>query len=339
MPVPKKKELPEFMQTTERQNGSCSAGGFKTMCGGQALIEGIMMRGPKKQAIVVRKPDGELAIRESRLKFIKDRYPVLGLPLIRGVATFLASMVEGVKALMYSAEFYPEDEEPEEPSRLELWLEKHLGGEKAASLFVAVAVVLGIGMAIGLFFLLPTLLGTAVTVATDSMLVRNVAESLLKLVIFVGYLALCSRMKDIHRVFQYHGAEHKTIFCYEAGLPLTVENVRIQPRHHPRCGTSFLFMVIAISILVSTVVFAIWPVHHVLLRFLAHLLMLPVIVGVSYEFNRWAGRHDGPITKLLTAPGLWLQNFTTFEPDDSMIEVGIRALELVLPEVKGEDAW
>ncbi len=327
--------------TKEENQRCCPAGGYKTMCGGQALIEGIMMRGPKKQAIVVRQPDGELAIRESELKFIKDRYPVLGLPLIRGVVTFLASMVEGVKALMFSAEFYPEDEEAEEeePSAFEQWLESKLGSEKATSVFITLAVVLGIAMSIGLFFLLPTLLGTAVTWVTDSMLVRNVAESLLKIMIFVGYLALCSRMKDIHRVFQYHGAEHKTIFCYEAGLPLTVENVRKQPRHHPRCGTSFLFMVIAISILVSTVVFAIWPVHHVLWRFLAHLAMLPLIVGISYEFNRWAGRHDGPITKILTAPGLWLQNFTTFEPDDSMIEVGIKALELVLPEKKGEDEW
>ena len=214
-----------------------------------------------------------------------------------------------------------------------------MGSEKAASVIVMVAVVLGICMSIGLFFLLPTLLGSAVTLVTDSMLVRNVAESVLKIVIFVGYLAMCSHMKDIRRVFQYHGAEHKTIFCYEAGLPLTVENVRKQPRHHPRCGTSFLFMVIAISILVSTVVFAIWPVHHVVWRFLAHLAMLPVIVGISYEFNRWAGRHDGLVTRILVAPGLWLQNFTTFEPDDSMIEVGIKALELVLPENKGEDAW
>ena len=194
-------------------------------------------------------------------------------------------------------------------------------------------------MSIGLFFLLPTLLGTFITLFTDSMLARNLAESLLKIIIFVGYLALCSRMKEMKRVFSYHGAEHKTIFCYEAGLPLTVENVRIQPRHHPRCGTSFLFMVIAISILVSTAVFAIWPIHNALLRFLAHLAMLPVIVGISYEFSRWAGRHDGPITRVLTAPGLWLQNFTTFEPDDSMIEVGIHALELVLPEEKGADAW
>ena len=332
--------------TTQRQEqtqacasaGSC-AKGFKTMCGGQALIEGIMMRGPKKQAVVVRKPDGELEIQEKDLKFIKDRYPILGWPLIRGVVNFCDSMYNGVKALMFSAEFFPEDEEPEEPSKFDQWLEKRLGSDKAAAVITTIAVVLGIGMSIGLFFLLPTLLGTAITLVTPSMLARNLAESILKLCIFVGYLALCSQLGEMKRVFSYHGAEHKTIFCYEAGLPLTVENVRRQPRHHPRCGTSFLFMVIAISILVSTAVFAIWPVSNVFLRFLAHLAMLPVIVGVSYEFNRWAGRHDGPVTKILVAPGLWLQNFTTFEPDDSMIEVGIRALELVLPEKKGEDAW
>ena len=318
----------------------CPAGGFKTMCGGQALIEGILMRGPKKQSIVIRRPDGGLEIREKELKLIKDRCPILGWPLIRGVVTFLDSMVEGVKALMFSAEFYPEDgEEPEEPSKFEQWLDEHLGSEKAAAFFTTVAVVIGIAMSIGLFFLLPTLLGTAVVLFTDSMVVRNVAESLLKMAIFVGYLALCSRMKDMRRVFSYHGAEHKTIFCYEAGLPLTVENVRIQPRHHPRCGTSFLFVVIFISILVSSVVFGIWPVTNPLLRFGAHLLMLPIIVGVSYEFNRWAGRSDCRLSRILRAPGLWMQNFTTFEPDDSMIEVGIKALELVLPENKGEDEW
>ena len=321
-----------------KQNQQCSK--FKTMCGGQALIEGIMMRGPKKQAVVVRKPDGELEIQEKELRFIKDKYPILGWPLIRGVVNFADSMYNGVTALMFSAEFFPEDgEEDEEPSKFETWLNNKLGSEKFTALITTLAVVLGLAMSIGLFFFLPTLLGTAVTVLTDSMLARNLAESVLKVLIFVTYLALCSRMGEMKRVFSYHGAEHKTIFCYEAGLPLTVENVRVQPRHHPRCGTSFLFMVIAISIIVSTVVFAIWPVHNPFLRFLAHLAMLPVIVGVSYEFNRWAGRHDGPVTRFFTAPGLWLQNFTTFEPDDSMIEVGIRALELVLPEEKGADAW
>ena len=311
---------------------------FKTMCGGQALIEGIMMRGPKKQAVVVRKSDGELAVQEKELRFIKDKYPILGWPLIRGVVNFADSMYNGVTALMYSAEFYPEDGE-EEPSKFETWLNDRLGSERFTALITTLAVLLGVGMSIALFFLLPTLLGTAITTLTSSMLARNLAESFLKVLIFVAYLAACSRMGEMKRVFSYHGAEHKTIFCYEAGLPLTVENVRKQPRHHPRCGTSFLFMVIVVSILVSTAVFAVWPVHNAFLRFLAHLAMLPLVVGVSYEFNRWAGRHDGPVTRLLTAPGLWLQNFTTVEPDDSMIEVGVKALELVLPEVKGEDAW
>ena len=321
----------------EQTNKCCPP--FKTMCGGQALIEGIMMRGPKKQAAVVRRPDGELEIRQEELKFVKDRHPIVGVPFIRGVFTFVDSMVNGVKNLMWSAEFYPEEEQPEQPSQFEQWLEKRLGNEKFYSLVITLAVVMGIGLSIVLFFLLPTLLGGLVALFTQSMLVRNVAESLLKMVIFLVYLALCSCMKDIRRVFQYHGAEHKTIFCYEAGLPLTVENVRKQSRHHPRCGTSFLFVVIIVSILVSTVVFSLWPVHNALLRFLIHLVMLPAIVGVSYEFNRWCGRHDNLLTRLLTAPGLWLQNFTTFEPDDSMIEVGIKALELVLPEEKGADAW
>lgn len=313
---------------------------FKTMIGGQALIEGIMMLGPDKRAIVVRKPDGELEVKVELRTAVKDKYPILGVPIIRGVAAFLSSMVGGVKALLYSAQFFPEDgEEDEEPSKLEAWLEKRLGSEKLMKATVALAAVLGIAFSIGLFFLLPTLLGTAVSLVTDSMLARNLAENLLKIVIFVGYLALCSRMKDVRRTFSYHGAEHKTIFCYEKGLPLTVENVKEQPRHHPRCGTSFLFMVIFISIIVSTVFFSIWPMTNPLARFGAHLLMLPLIVGISYEFNRWAGRHDGPITKILTAPGLWLQNFTTFEPDDSMMEVGIAALQAVIPEEKGKDSW
>lgn len=328
------------MREKQKQTQQVCSKGFKTMCGGQALIEGIMMRGPKRQAVVVRRPDGELEIQEKELKFIKDRHPVLGWPVIRGVVNFCGAMYNGVTALMYSAGFVPEDgTQEEEPSKFEAWLENKLGSDKAASFFTTLAVILGVGMSIVLFFLLPTLLGTAVTWVTDAMLARNLAESMLKIVIFIGYLALCSRMGEMKRVFSYHGAEHKTIFCYEAGLPLTVENVRRQPRHHPRCGTSFLFVVIFVSILVSTVVFAIWPISNVLLRMLAHLIMLPAIVGVSYEFNRYVGRHDGPITRVLVAPGLWLQNFTTFEPDDSMIEVGIKALELVLPEEKGTDAW
>ena len=324
----------------EKQHSSCGST-FKTMIGGQALIEGIMMMGPEKKAVVVRKPDGTLEEQVSDRVLIKDKYPILGLPLLRGVFNFGSSMANGVRALMFSAEFYGDEEEEEEPSKFEQWLERRLGSEAMYSMIVTLAVILGMAFSVGLFILLPTAVvgGLGLLVQDMPMWVRNVLEGVVRVIIFVGYLALCSRMKEMKRVFSYHGAEHKTIFCYEAGLPLTVENVRIQPRHHPRCGTSFLFMVIAISILVSTAVFAIWPIHNALLRFLAHLAMLPVIVGISYEFSRWAGRHDGPITRVLTAPGLWLQNFTTFEPDDSMIEVGIHALELVLPEEKGADAW
>ena len=319
-----------------------SNGAFRTSIGGQALIEGILMRGPEKQAIVVRDKDGQLVEKVEELKLIKDRYPILGVPLIRGTVNFLAAMVSGVKALMYSADFYP-DEEVSQPSRFEQWLEKHLSSEKLEKAIVAFAVLLGVGLSIFLFLVLPTLLTGGILHFFPGFPLwgRNVVEGLLKIVIFLAYLILCSKQKDIYRVFQYHGAEHKTIFCYEAGLPLTVENVRIQPRHHPRCGTSFLFVVIFVSILVSSVVFGIWPITNAWLRTLVHLLLLPLVVGITYEFNRWVGRHvqDSKLAKLLTAPGMWMQNFTTNEPDDSMIECAIRSLELVLPSEKGKDEW
>ena len=319
-----------------------SNGAFRTSIGGQALIEGILMRGPDRQAIVVRDKDGQLVEKVEELKLIKDRYPILGVPLIRGAVNFLAAMVSGVKALMYSADFYP-DEEVSQPSRFEKWLEAHLSSEKLEKAIVAFAVLLGVGLSIFLFLVLPTLLtGGILHFFPDFPLWgRNVVEGLLKIVMFLLYLILCSRQKDIYRVFQYHGAEHKTIFCYEAGLPLTVENVRIQPRHHPRCGTSFLFVVIFVSILVSSVVFGIWPITNAWLRTLVHLLLLPLVVGITYEFNRWVGRHvqDSGLARLLTAPGMWMQNFTTNEPDDSMIECAIRSLELVLPDEKGKDEW
>ena len=315
---------------------------FKTMIGGQALIEGIMMMGPEKRAIVVRKPDGQLEEKVDDRVLIKDKHPILGLPFIRGIFNFGSSMANGVKALMYSASFFPEDEEEEEePSRFELWLEERLGSEKAAGFFVTLAVILGVAFSVGLFILLPTALVGAGGVLAGGMpmWLRNLLEGVVRVVIFMGYLILCSRMKDIRRVFSYHGAEHKTIFCYEKGLPLTVENVRAQPRHHPRCGTSFLFVVIVVAILVSSVVFSFIEVTNTFARMGLHLLMLPVVVGITYEINRFVGAHDNLICRAVRAPGLWMQNFTTFEPDDSMIEVGIRALTLVLPSVKGKDAW
>ena len=321
------------------ENKSCA---FRTSIGGQALIEGILMRGPEKQAIVVRDQEGHLVEKIEELKLIKDRYPILGWPLVRGTVNFLDSMVKGVKALMYSADFYP-DEEAAQPSKFELWLEKHLSSKKLESVIVALAVVMGVGLSLLLFMVLPTFLTGGLTHFFPGfpMWGRNLLEGILKIAIFLLYLFFCSRQKDIYRVFQYHGAEHKTIFCYEAGLPLTVENVRVQPRHHPRCGTSFLFVVIFVSILISSVVFGIWPITNALLRTAVHLLLLPMVVGITYEFNRWVGRHvqDSGLARVLTAPGMWMQNFTTNEPDDSMIEVAIRSLELVLPSEKGKDEW
>ena len=323
----------------KNENQSCA---FRTSIGGQALIEGIMMRGPEKQAIVVRDQEGRLVEKVEDLKFIKDRYPILGWPLVRGTVNFLASMVSGVKALMYSAEFYPDDEAAQ-PSKFDLWLEKHFSDKKLESLVITLAVILGVGLSVFLFMVLPTLLtgGILHFFPNFPLWGRNVVEGLLKVAIFILYLAVCSRQSDIYRVFQYHGAEHKTIFCYEAGEPLTVENVRKQPKHHPRCGTSFLFVVIFVSIIVSSIVFGIWPMTNALARTGVHLLLLPLVVGITYEFNRWVGRHVGEngLAKILTAPGMWLQNFTTNEPDDTMIEVAIRAMELVLPEEKGKDEW
>ncbi len=315
----------------------CSA--FRTTIGGQALIEGILMRGPEKQCIVVRGPEG-LVIKEEELRLIKDRYPVLGLPLIRGGVTFLDSMVKGVKALMFSADYYPDEEETAaEPSRFEQWLDRKLGNEKMEKVVIGLSVVVAVCFSIGLFMLLPTFLASFVELVTDSVLVRNLVDAVLRIAIFMTYMIAVSRMKDIRRVFSYHGAEHKTIFCYERRLELTVENVRVQPKHHPRCGTSFMLVVIIVAILVNTVVFALFPVGNVFLRMLIQLLLLPLVVGITYEFNRYVGGHDNPVTNFLASPGLWMQNFTTFEPDDSMIEVAIEAMKRVIPAEEGKDEW
>lgn len=308
---------------------------FRTSIGGQALIEGILMRGPEKQAIVVRSPEG-LVTRVEELTLVKDKYPILGWPIIRGAVTFLDSMVRGVKALMFSADYYPDDENTQ-PSKLDQWLEAHIPAEKLQSALVWVSVLLSLGLTLLLFMLLPTFIAGLFHARHAA--VHNLIEGAVKIVIFLGYLILCSRQKDVRRVFCYHGAEHKTIFCYEAGLPLTVENARIQPRHHPRCGTSFLFVVIVVSILFSSVAFTYVEWQNLWVRIGMHLLLLVPVVGLTYEFNRFVGRHDNAFTRALSAPGMWLQNFTTFEPDDSMLEVAIEALTLVLPEEKGKDKW
>ena len=318
----------------KKENESVIQEKFKTLIGGQALIEGIMMQGPDKRSIVVRGPEGIV----TKVEPLKKRTGIAKWPLIRGVVNFASSMVSGVKALMYSAEFFPEEEDAK-PSKFDEWLEKKLGSEKMEKAVISFSVVLGVLFSVGLFFLLPTLLAGLIPGLKERAVLRTLVEGLFRIAIFLGYMILISRMKDMRRVFSYHGAEHKTIRCYEAQLPLTVENVRPQTRLHPRCGTSFLFVVVIVSILVSSLFSALWPISNTFLRILSRLIMLPFIVAISYEFNRLVGRHDNWLTRALSAPGMWFQHFTTNEPDDSMIEVAIAALELVIPEEKGSDRW
>ena len=317
----------------QKNNQSVSQEKFKTLIGGQALIEGILMQGPDKRAIVVRGPEGLV----QKVEPIKKKHGILTWPLIRGVVNFGSSMVNGVKALMYSADFFPEAEG--EPSKFETWLEKKLGSEKLQKVVVYLSVVLGIALSVGLFILLPTLLASFIPGLKERAVLRSLIEGVFRILIFLGYMIMISKTPDMKRVFSYHGAEHKTIRCYEAQLPLTIENVRPQTRLHPRCGTSFLFVVVVVSILVSSVVFSFVDWRNVWVRIGLHLLLLIPVVGVTYEFNRYVGGHDNPVTNALAKPGLWLQNFTTNEPDDSMLEVAIRAMELVIPEQKGKDEW
>ena len=317
----------------------CCETRFKTSCGGQALMEGIMMQGPDKRAIVVRKPDGTLDLTTSE---VKKRTGWKAWPLIRGVFIFCGSMVNGVKALLHSAEVSGDESfNEEELTGLDKWISEHFSDEKANSIIITLAAVLGVLFSVCLFILLPTAITGLIGLVWKTMPLwfRAVLEGIVKVAIFLVYLALCSKMKEIRRVFQYHGAEHKTIYCYENGLELTVENVRKQGRHHPRCGTSFLFVVIIVSIFLSIVIFTPLGIKNTLLRMLLHLVLLPLICGVTYEFNRYVGAHDGAVCRALRAPGMWLQNFTTFEPDDSMIEVAITALKEVLPEEEGADKW
>jgi len=254
---------------------------------------------------------------------------------VRGCVNFLGSMSNGVRALMFSAEQMPLEEQEAQESKVDKWINEHFSGEKAEKLMIGVAMVFGIGLAVVLFMLLPTLIAGIFTSFIKSRIIMNLIEGVIRIAIFLTYVWLATRMKDIHRVFEYHGAEHKTIFCYEAGLPLTVENVRPQPRNHPRCGTSFLFIVMIVSIIVFSVVSWSNPFIRLLLR----LVLLPVVVSISYELIRWAGRHDNWLSKILSAPGKALQHLTVFEPDDSMIEVAIEAMKLVIPEEKGTDEW
>ena len=321
---------------------------FKTMIGGQALIEGIMMRGPEKDAIVVRTSEGldiDLMPRKTHPK-----NSVLSWPFIRGPVNFFDAQITGVKALMRSADLNPEAAQDAD-SKFDKWLETKLSEKKNQETVLKILVCVSLLFSVGLFFVLPMLLGSLFEGVITSTLGLNLVEGLIRVVILVGYMLLASLPKDMQRVFAYHGAEHKTICCYEEGLPLTVENVRMQCRFHPRCGTSFLLIVVLLSVLlfslVSTGLYSLIPALAAirgtigcrLIMIAVKLLLLPVIVSIAYEINRLVGRYDNWFTKLLTAPGLWMQRITTKEPDDDMIEVGITAVQAVLPTEEGADRW
>lgn len=303
----------------------------KTSIGGQALIEGIMMRGPVLTSMATRMPDGSIDVETWNTHKGSKTPWTRKTPFIRGIFNMVDSMVVGYHCLMKSAEKAGVEEEP---SKFDKWLEKKLGhnmmkvlGGFAAVLGVALAAVLFIFIPTGLSSLLKPLIGTGVGL--------SLIEGLIKVIILVGYMWLCSRMKDMRRVFEYHGAEHKSVACYEAGLPLTVENVRPQRRLHPRCGTSFLFLVVFISIIIGS--FISWD--NPAIRMLLKLLLIPVVVGISYELIKLAGRSDGIFTRIISAPGMWLQHITTCEPDDGQIECAIAALTAVIPEDENADRW
>ncbi len=374
--------------SNKKETASCPM--KKTSIGGQALLEGIMMRGPKKSAMAVRKPDGEMVVEVTDLKH-SDRKGFLKWPVVRGVVGFVDSMVVGYQAMMRSAELSGLDEALEEEERekaakkaakeqakkakklgitVEELAEKE-AAEKAPEPEVevepsavkeekkdnsgmmtgimVVALVLGLGLAMLLFKVLPESIYELLTWAIPSLegegywfnLVRAAVTGVVKIAIMVGYMAAVSLMKDIKRTFMYHGAEHKTIFCYEQGLELTVENVRRQSRFHPRCGTSFLILMLLVSIVVNMFIPA-TLVDHKILNIIARtgigLLTLPFIMGIGYELIRFAGRHDNLFTRIISAPGVWLQHITTKEPDDSMIECAIAAVKEVIPE-DGSDNW
>ncbi len=309
------------MEKNEKQ--ACA---IKTSVGGQALLEGIMMKGPFTSAMAVRLPNGEIDVSTWDTK---QPTGIKKVPFVRGIFNFIDTLIQGYSCLMKSAELSGQEEEPD---KMELWLNKTFG-KAAGAVFNTIITVLALVLALGLFIGLPALATSLLGKWIESNFALSAIEGCIKIAIFFAYIIAVSKMEDIHRTFMYHGAEHKTIFCYEQGLDLTVENVRKQKRFHPRCGTSFLLIVLVVSILVSSVIT--WD--NMLIRVALKVLLLPVTVGISYEIIKFAGRHDNWLTRIISAPGLWFQNFTTQEPDDSMIEIAIAAVTPVLPE-NWEDA-
>lgn len=303
--------------------------------GGQALMEGIMMNGPEGKAMALRLPDGSISVVKKTFTSIKDKNKFFGIPMVRGIVNFVEALIFGYKCLMESAEKTGMDvEEEENMSKLDRWISDHFG-EKMMKVIGAISMVLGFALAFALFVWMPSFLFDAINKLTGERItmLRTIFEGLLRIIIFVIYMFAVSKMKEIKRVYMYHGAEHKSIFCYESGEEMTVENVRKQSRFHPRCGTSFIFVMIILSILVSSVVALAFPSLTQIrpVWICVKLLIMPIVMGLGYEFIRYAGKHDNLFVKILSAPGLWMQRITTAEPDDSMIEVGIAAINAVIP--------
>lgn len=303
-----------------------------TSIGGSAVMEGVMMRGPKEIATAVRKPDGEIELDRRAVSSLVTKYHANKIPVVRGVFSFFDSMICSIRALMWSAEFVDLEEDTE--SKFDRWLTEKFG-DKVKDIVIYVSLFISVIFSVGLFFILPNLITGILGGIIKSSLFKTLIEGLVRIGIFLGYVLIVSQMEDIKRVFQYHGAEHKTIFCYEAGLELTVENARKMSRLHPRCGTSFLVYVMVISIILFS--FISWD--NMWTRLGLRLLLLPVVAGISYEIIRWAGKSKSRIVCLISRPGMWLQKITTREPDDSQLEVAIESMKAVLTDNKEDDKW
>ena len=319
------KEITE--QKEQKEGCPCRALGS---VGGQAIIEGVMMRHAEDYAVALRMPNGKIRVTTDKFVSVRKKHKILNLPIIRGCVNMVETLKLSMGVLTESADALGLDEEEEE-TKFEIWLREHFG-KSLVDVAVAIGSVLGVVLAFGLFFLLPSLAVKGVDSLSGGHLgwFRNLIEGLIKIGIFIAYIAAVSLMPDIRRTFEYHGAEHKSIFCYEAGEELTAENAKKFKRFHPRCGTSFIFVILALSILINSLPFVTWD--NVFLRLITKLALLPVIVGIGYEFLMYAGKHDNAVTRILSAPGLWMQRLTTREPDESQLEVAIASLICSLPE-------
>ena len=323
------------MSNSKKKNGEK----FKSKIGGQAVIEGVMMRGIHKASMACRLPSGEIDLEIWDIKGGKDIPWYRKAPFIRGVFNFFISMIDGYKCITRSAEkqMVDEDDEQEEMTKFEKWLDEKLG-DKIMPIVSGISIVIGIAFAVLMFMMVPSWVSKGIDkIIPLNSFAKNVIEGLLKIAIFIGYTAFTAFLKDIRRTYEYHGAEHKSITCYEHGEELTVENVKKHSRFHPRCGTSFVFLVLFISIFVNTVLRLPWS--SILVRVICKILVLPLVMGIAYELIRLAGKYDNVVTRIISAPGLAIQRITTREPDEKEMECAISALKAVIPENKDEDQW